>query len=66
LLDAAAREVDRTAKPSELLNPAGEADLLVRVNQFVILTVGLALDHDVNAGDSSTRCDWVYSTAVLS
>src|SRR4030088_3392353 len=49
-LDASAGEVDRTAKPSELLDPPGEADLLVCGDQLVILTVGLALHHDIERG----------------
>jgi hypothetical protein len=50
LLDASAGDVDRTAKPSELLDPPREADLLVRGDQLVILTVGLALHHDIERG----------------
>src|ERR1700736_6230783 len=47
LLDATAREVDRTTEPSELLDPPGDAHLLARTEQLMILTAGLALYHDV-------------------
>ena len=45
-----AREIEGTAKPSELLDPPRQANFPVGAEEFVILISGLALQHDVECG----------------